>query len=81
VAGRMPDEWHGHVPWDEIRAARSLLWWLISAPTTRVPSDLLPVGPTIGAQQGSGTATMTAVYPVSTRRLVIGPGLGSADTQ
>ena len=25
-----PDEWRGQVPWDEIRAARSVLWWLTS---------------------------------------------------
>jgi hypothetical protein len=37
-----PDEWQGRATWDEIRAARSVLWWLTSHPGDKVPSDLLP---------------------------------------
>jgi hypothetical protein len=37
-----PDEWRGRVPWDEVRAARGVLWWLTSAPADEVPSDLRP---------------------------------------
>jgi len=37
-----PDEWRGRVPCDEIRAARSRLWWLTSNPEDGVPSNLLP---------------------------------------
>lgn len=38
-----PDEWRGQVPWDEIRAARGVLWWLISGPSDEIPADLLPI--------------------------------------
>jgi hypothetical protein len=58
-----PDEWHGQVPWDEVRAARSVLWWLTSGPGDEIPSDLLPIHPTTAAESGPGTATMTGVYP------------------
>jgi len=58
-----PDEWHGQVPWDEVRAARSVLWWLTSGPGDEIPSDLLPIHPTTAAENGPGTATMIGVYP------------------
>lgn len=45
-----PDEWGGRVPWDEIRAARSVLWWLTSGPNDDVPSDLLPIGSIANAE-------------------------------
>jgi hypothetical protein len=59
----MPDEWRGQVPWDEISAARSVLWWLTSGHEDAVPSDLLPIHPTTAAESRPGTATMTGVYP------------------
>jgi hypothetical protein len=37
-----PDEWRGRVPWDEVRAARGVLWWLTSAPDDEAPFELRP---------------------------------------
>jgi hypothetical protein len=45
-----PGEWRGQVPWDEIRAARSVLWWLTSGHEHEVPPDLLPIDPTTAAE-------------------------------
>lgn len=37
-----PDEWRGQVPWDEIHAARSVLWWLSSDRRDQVPPICFP---------------------------------------
>jgi hypothetical protein len=47
-----PDEWQGRIPWDEIRAARGVLWWLTSGQEDEVPSDLLPIEPATAAEEG-----------------------------
>jgi hypothetical protein len=37
-----PDEWQGRATWDDVRAARSVLWWLTSNPGDEIPPDLIP---------------------------------------
>jgi hypothetical protein len=37
-----PDEWQGRATWDDVRAARSVLWWLTSSPGDEIPPDLIP---------------------------------------
>ena len=56
-----PDEWQGRVPWDQIRAARGVLWWLTSGPYDEVPTDLLPIEQASAAKDESVTVAMTDI--------------------